>query len=114
MSTLVNSDQRVEELSHQETSLRSPAPTLRSVPLLLVIKIFVPLQNSEIALTTARFNVNPSILAKGEPSEAQSGRKRHQVAGRTRDLPDLYISEARAHVHEFQPICITQAVRAES
>ena len=73
ISTLVNSDQRVEELSHQETSLGSPAPTLRSVPLLLVIKIFVPLQNSEIALTTARFNVNPSVLAKWEPGEAQIG-----------------------------------------
>ena len=81
---------------------------------LLLVEISAPLENSEIALTTARFNVNPSILAKGEPSEAQRGRKRHQVARRTQDLPDLYISEARAHVHEFQPICITQAVRAES
>jgi hypothetical protein len=61
-------------MASARNSLRSLARAVRRMSPLLLVKIIVPFQNSEIALTTARFNVNPSVVAKWEPRLPPEGR----------------------------------------
>jgi hypothetical protein len=101
----------------RETSLRSRALALRRVPPLLVIEVIDPLQHSEIALITAGFNMNASVLAKWNPGEIQRPGRKRQPAARQRSHRDLLaflISEARAHTHRFCPSSLKNAVREES
>ena len=95
----------------RETSLRSRALALRRVAPLLVIKIIGRFQHSEIALTTAGFNMNASVLAKWHPGEVQrTGRMRHRADRQHshRDVLALLISEARAQTHRFCPSSIKE------
>jgi hypothetical protein len=83
----------------------------------MFLTIIDPLQHSEIALITAGFNVNESVLAKWRPGEVQPpGRKRHPASRQRshRDLLAFLISEARAHTHRFFPFSLKNAVREES
>src|SRR5579872_3507870 len=95
----------------RENSLRSWALAVRRVSPLLVIEVIDPLQHSEIALITAGFNMNASVLAKWHPGEVQrTGTKQHPAARQRSDgdLLALRISEARSHGHRFGPIFIKE------
>jgi hypothetical protein len=86
----------------EQTSLRFRALALRRVPPFLVIQVIDPLQHSEIAMITAGFNMNASVLAKWHPGEIQRpGRKRRPAARQRshRDLLAFLISEPNAHTH---------------